>query len=162
MGVGHWLLRFEDHIVRGLRSDVAQVAHHSDPVHLCHDFSAEVAQATVAGLVAAAADEVLGIVGHLRNADAKLPEELDVPDLVLEGASVLKSEYDPGFARLLRCADLRSAMDRHQDVGVVTEHALPVQNVVHRGLKPFPYRTGAVGSGDSAKAHVLENRSAPS
>ena len=63
---------------------MGEIAHDADTVHLGHDLVAEVGESPILALVAARRAEVLGVVGHLRDADAAILEQLDVADLVLE------------------------------------------------------------------------------
>jgi transposase len=61
----------------GRGADMAEVAQHADPVHLGDHLAAEIGEARVLRLVAAGADEVLGAVGELDDADAELLEQPD-------------------------------------------------------------------------------------
>ena len=158
--VAHRLLRFEDHFLAGLAADVGQVAHDADPVHLGDDLAAEAGQAAVA-FVAAGADQVLGVVAHLHDAHAELLEHLDIADLVLEGVGVLEAEEDAGLALLLGLADIGGAAYRDHQVAVVADQLLAGGDVVHRGLETLPYRHRAVGRGQAALAHVLEQFAVP-
>jgi hypothetical protein len=53
---------------------MAEVAQHADPIHLRHHIVAEVGKATVVALAAAGSDEVLRVIGHLRDTDAQFLE----------------------------------------------------------------------------------------
>ena len=78
-----------------------EIAHDADAVHLRHDLMAEVGQAAIHALVASGRAEVLRVVGHLRDADAAILEQLHVADLVLEGGDVLEAQNDAGPAGFL-------------------------------------------------------------
>ena len=104
--VGDPLLGGEDGVLAGLGADVGEVAQDAEPVHLGQHVAAEVGEAAVALLVAAGADEVLGVVGELDDAQAELVEEREVVEAVLDAARVLPAEDDAGLALplgALRC-----------------------------------------------------------
>ena len=69
-------------------------------------------------LVAAGADQVLGVVGELDDADAELLEQPDGAELVLEGRDVLEAEHDPGPALALGAVDVLGRADLEDQVGV--------------------------------------------
>ena len=87
----------------GLGADVGQIAEDADAVHLGDHLVAEIGQAAVAGLVAAGADQVLRVVGHLHDADAELLEQLDVADLVLDAVMFWKPRMMPVLPSSLAC-----------------------------------------------------------
>lgn len=122
---------------------------------------AEIAEPAIARFVASGADQVLRVVGDLRDADAELLEQLDMGELVLEGADVLKAEDDPGLAHALGQLDVGGAAHRHDQLVIVPQPALPLADVAHRPGKILPYRAGAVGRGQPASAHVFKDRAAP-
>lgn len=158
--VAHRLLRLEDDFFGGFRADMGQIAHDPDAVHLGDDFATETGQAAIT-LVATGADQVLGVVAHLHDADAELLEHIDVGDLVLEGVGVLEAEEDAGLAQLLGLADVGGGAYRHHQVAVVADQLLAGGDLVDGGLEPFPHRHCAVGCGQAAFAHVLEQLAVP-
>ncbi len=160
VGVADRLLRFEDDLFGSLAADVGEVAHDADPVHLRDDLPTEAGEPAVT-LVAAGADQVLGVVAHLHDAHAELLEHLDVADLVLECVGILETVEDAGLALLLGLADVRGAAHRDHQVAVVADQLVAGDDIVHRRLEAFPYRYGAIGGGQAALAHVLEQFAVP-
>ena len=160
VGIGDRLFRFEDDFLGSLRTHMREVAHDADAVHLGDDLAAEAGQPAVT-LVAAGAHQVLGVVAHLHNAHAELLEHLDVTDLVLERVGVLEAEEDAGLALRLGGADVSGGAHRHHQVAVLADQLLAGGNIVHRGLETFPHRHGAVGGGQAAFAHILEQFAVP-
>ncbi len=71
-----------------------EIAQDAEAVHLGHHVMAEVGKAAVAALVAARAHPVLGVVGHLDDADAEFVEQRQIFDAVLDGTGVLPAEDD--------------------------------------------------------------------
>ena len=59
-----------------------EVDQHAQPVQLVDQLAAEIRQAGIGGLVAAATDQVLRVVRHLHDAYAEFLEQLQVRDLV--------------------------------------------------------------------------------
>ena len=57
--------------------------------------AAEIGQATVLRFIAAGADQVLGVVGQLDDADAQLLEQAEIADLVLDAGDILPAEMMP-------------------------------------------------------------------
>ncbi|MNF89333.1 hypothetical protein D3C84_718530 [compost metagenome] len=160
VGVADRLLRFEDDFFGSLGTDVGQVAHHANPVHLGDDFATETRQAAVT-LVATGAHQVLGVVAHLHDTDAQLLEHLDIANLVFKGVGILEAEKDAGLALLLGLADVGGGADRNHQVAVLADQLLARGDVVDGGLKALPHRHGAVGRGQTALAHVFEQFTVP-
>ncbi|MNO41232.1 hypothetical protein D3C76_314020 [compost metagenome] len=160
VGVAHRLFRFEDDFFGSLGTDVGQVAHHTNAVHLGDDFATETRQAAVT-LVATGADQILGVVAHLHDTDAQLLEDLDITDLVFIGMGILEAEEDPGLAQFLGLADVGGGAHRHDQVAVFADQFLAGSDIVDRGLETFPHRHCAVGSSEPALAHVFEQLTVP-
>ena len=160
VGVGHRLLRFEDDFFGSLGTDVGQVAHDADAVHLGDNLATEARQAAVT-LIAAGAHQVLGVVAHLHDTDAQLLEDLDIADLVFEGVGVLEAEEDTGLAQLLGLANVGGGTHRHHQVAVLADQLLARGDAVDGGLEALPHRHGAVGGGQATFAHVLEQFAVP-
>ncbi len=139
---------------------MGQVAHDADAVHFGNDLAAEARQAAVT-LVAAGADQVLGVVAHLHDAYAQLLEDVDIGDLVFEGMGVLEAEKNTGLAQLLGLADVGSGAHRHHQVAVFADQLLAGGDVVDGSLETFPDRHRAVGRSQPAFAHVLEQLAVP-
>ena len=153
--------RGADHVFRGLRTDVRQVAHDADPVHLGDRLAAEIGEAAVVRLVASRADQVLRVVGHLHDADAQLLEEPDVAELVLEGGDVLEPQHDGRPSLALGPPDVLGRVSLEQQVVVLVDPRLPPGDIRHRPGKILPDAAGAVGAGQTARPHVLEDATLP-
>lgn len=156
--IGHRLLGGENHILAGLCADMGEVAEDAEPVHLGDDLAAEIRQTAVFGLVAAGADQVLGVVGHLDDADAEFFEQAEIADLVLDPRNVLPAEDDAGLALFLGLQNVGGGINLLQDVAVFAKPGLPAHHIAHRFGKAFPDAAGAVGGGQAALPHVLEDR----
>ena len=150
----------QDGVLAGLGADVGEVAQDAEPVHLGQHVAAEVGEAAVALLVAAGADEVLGVVGELHDAQAQLMEEGEMVEAVLDAARVLPAQDDAGLALPLGALDVVGGVDLGDEVGVVAQPGLPAREVAHGLGEVLPHAAGAVGGGDPAAAHVLEHAAA--
>src|SRR5262245_9851231 len=111
--------------------------------------------------VTARADQILCVIGNLNDPDPKLPEQSDVPDLVLKSRDILKTKQDPRLAFVLGAADIGGRVDLKDEIVILSEKLFPVGDVVHRALKVFPYGTRTVRGGHSATAHLEENAAIP-
>ncbi|MNZ42486.1 hypothetical protein D3C78_600610 [compost metagenome] len=160
VGVADRFFRFQDDLFGGLGANVGQVAHDAHAVHLGDDLAAETGQPAIT-LVAACADQVLGVVAHLHDAHAQLLEHIHVGNLVFEGVGVLEAEEDTGLAQFLGLADVGGGTYWHHQVAVVADQLLAGSDVVDGGLEAFPDRHRAVGCGQPAFAHVLEQFAVP-
>ncbi len=70
-------------------------------------------------LVAAGADQVLRVIGHLDDADAELLEQAEIADLILDTGDVLPTQDDAGLAFLLGLQDVSGGVNLLEDVVVV-------------------------------------------
>ena len=99
MAEGDRLLRMKNSVFAGLVADMAQVNDDTDSVHLIHDFTSEIREATVAALPATTTNPVMGIVGQLNDTDTQFLEQTQVAYLVFNAGSVLPAEYNSNFPR---------------------------------------------------------------
>jgi hypothetical protein len=76
---------------------MAQVAQHTDAVHLRHNLVTKAAEPGVAALVTAGSSQVLSIVGDLHDPDTEFFKQRDISNLIFQGRGVLKAENDAGF-----------------------------------------------------------------
>src|SRR5262245_23165846 len=104
----HGPARVLDRIERGLFPDMRQVDEHPEAIHLIHNRPAEASQAAVDNLVATAADEVLDVVGELRDSDPQSVKDLHQSDVVLKWRRILKSEKDRRATRALSTLEVRA------------------------------------------------------
>ncbi len=74
---------------------------------------------------------------------------------------VLEAEDDPGLAVLLGLFDVGRVAHQGQQVAVLADGLLHLGDVVHRALEIVPHGDGAVGGGQAALFHVLEDRTVP-
>src|SRR6187399_2536688 len=158
--IGNALLRCNNHFFARLWADMREVAQYAHAIHLGDDLAPEVRKATVATLVAASPDKVLGVVGNLHDANTQLLEEPKISDLVLDSREVLPAKNDPGPAGSLRVGDVVGRVDLRDQVVVLTKPVLPAHHVSHRLGEPFPDAARAVRGGQAAAAHILENGAA--
>ena len=93
------------------------VDHHADPVHFRHDLAPEVGEPDVF-IVAAAAGEVVTVVGEQHLTDAKAIVEVDHADVAVEGVHALKIERDRELALAARAVDVVDRLDLDQHLGM--------------------------------------------
>ena len=111
-------------------------------------------------LVAAAADEVLRVVCQLHDAQAKLVEQGERVEAILDAAGVLPPEDDAGLVLRLGPPDVVGGVDLGDQIGIFAQPGLPPGRVAHRLRKVLPHAAGAIGGGDPAAMHVLEDAAA--
>lgn len=161
MRIGNRHRRGVDHLSRRLRPYMAEITQHSDSVHLGHDLAPEIRQAAVAAFIAAAADPVLGIVRHLRDADTKGLEDLDIADPVFESRGVLHAQNDRRLSRSLRAANIRNAFRLDDMVAKFTKPAVPLHDIVDGIAEILPDAAGAVRGRQPRLLHFSEQIPAP-
>ena len=131
------------------------------PVHLVDDVAPEIAETAVAALPAARPDQVLRVVGQLHDAYAKLAEQGEVGDVVVDGRGVLPAEDDPDPVFLFRLSDVGGAVHLGQDIAMLGQILLPLRDIGHGVVEAFPDRAGTVGGGQPATMHLFEHVARP-
>ena len=120
-----WVLRSGDAIGGGSGAAVTQVHGDSEGVHPLDDLPSVGAQARVAGLEAAIADDVAVVVGELDDPDAELVENIEARKVPLQHLGVLEAEDQPERVVLLRPGDIGVAADDGNERGVAIDLAGP-------------------------------------
>ena len=82
-------LGIPDRVIGRLRADMAEVDHDAEPVHLVNRFTPKIGQSTIMSFETSAGDPVLGVIRQLHDLHAKLIEQLNVVEPILETAGVL-------------------------------------------------------------------------
>src|SRR5512140_421469 len=100
------------------------VHEHPDIIHRLDDVAAEVAQAPVLALGAAAADEILTVIGELSAAQPELMESLHVLALA-ELVCVLDPHDDCDFPGTLGLIEIGGLADEREETGIAPGKTLP-------------------------------------
>ncbi len=77
------------------------------------------------------------------------------------GEQFWKAEDDAGLALALGFLDIGGRADRHDDVAMLLEHAMPAPDVVQGRAGVLPKHQRDVHGGDSAGTELLEQLAVP-
>ena len=81
-------------------------------------------------------------------------------EAILDAAGVLPPEDDAGLVLRLGPPDVVGGVDLGDQIGIFAQPGLPPGRVAHRLRKVLPHAAGAIGGGDPAAMHVLEDAAA--
>ena len=95
------------------------------------------------------------MVGELDDPHAKLVEDGQPREVVLDGRGVLEAQYHPNLAFALGAAYIVDAPDLHHRAAVLFEPRRPLRDLVQRLLKALPSGDGGVYRRNAADGEVL-------
>ena len=161
MADGDGAARQRDRLQRRALPRMREVHDHAEPVHLRDRLAAHAGDAAVLGLLPAAAEQRLVVVGELQEADAELMQDFDQADIVLDRHRRLQAEEDRRAVALRSARDIGGLTARQDEVGVIAEPLVPVGDQPRRLAKALVIGHRGVDGIETAGAHLLEDLARP-
>ena len=150
MRCNHRLIRALNDIERRADAGMADVEQDADAVGFGDKGAAEQRQARIGRLMAAIAQRVARVVGHIYPADAQPIPNVDQRRLIVERSDPLQVKADAQLAQALGGAHVGNALDQHIVVGPRLEPAPLLREMAQRRFRPVPM--GADSQGQEGKA----------
>ena len=125
-----WRLRGDgDAVGGGLRAAVAEIHGDAEGVHALHDLAAERAQAGIARLQAAIADQIAIVVRQLNDPDSESMKQIEACEVALNHVGVLKSEDQTQRLVLFRPSNIRVPSHDREQGRIAIGFSLPERDV---------------------------------
>ena len=111
---------------------MAEIDQHVVRIHAFDELAAELAEARVAGLEAAVADEIAPVVGELDDAHAEPAERIEPIEIFAERRGVLETVDDREASAALGDGEIARVVEFHQHIGMWRDLAVPLRDLLDR------------------------------